>query len=75
MTSAVLDPPTADPQHNLADQTAEDLLAVSKDSSHRYELIAGKLFILPLAAAEHGAIVVSLCASASLRLCVESLCL
>ena len=56
MTATVLDPPVTHPQHDHADQTAADLLAVSKDSSHRYELIAGNLLTLPLPDANHGAI-------------------
>ena len=54
MTAAVLDPPTADPLHDNADQTAEDLLAVSKASSHRYELMKGALQTMSPAGAKHG---------------------
>jgi Uma2 family endonuclease len=54
MTATVLDAPTTHPHHDHADQTAEDLLAVSKDSSHRYELMKGALQIMSPAGAKHG---------------------
>ena len=60
MTAAVLEPPTAHRQHDHADLTAADLLAVSKDSSRRYELIAGNLRTLPLAATDHSAIALTI---------------
>ena len=54
MTATLLDAPTTHPQQEHADQTAEDLLAVSKDSSHRYELMKGALQIMSPAGAKHG---------------------
>jgi hypothetical protein len=40
--------------------TAADLLAKSKDSSHRYELMKGNLLTLSLANADHGAIALTI---------------
>ena len=54
MTATVLDPPATRPQQDHVDQTAEDLLAVSKDSSHRYELMKGTLQTMSPAGAKHG---------------------
>jgi len=56
MTATVLDPPVTHPQHDHADLTAADLLAVSKDSSHRYELMKGALHTMSPAGAKHGKI-------------------
>lgn len=54
MTATVFDAPTTYPQQDDANQTAEDLLAVSKDSSHRYELMKGALKTMSPAGAKHG---------------------
>jgi len=40
--------------------TAAELLVLSDNSSHRYELIAGNLRTLPLAATDHGAIALTI---------------
>ena len=56
MTVTLLDVPATHPQQDHANHTAEDLLAVSKDSSHRYELVKGALQTMSPAGAKHGKI-------------------
>lgn len=52
--------------------TAADLLAKSKDSSHRYELMKGNLLTFPLANADHGAIALTI--GATIHLFAEDHC-
>jgi Uma2 family endonuclease len=52
--------------------TAADLLAKSKDSSHRYELMKGNLLTLSLANADHGAIALTI--GATIHLFAEDHC-